>query len=50
MSREVRYDEEAICDGCGNKGAFDFYGDFFCEDCTEKIIRKQREEMEDEDE
>lgn len=34
--RTVPYDENAICDGCGRKGAFDFMGDLICPDCAEK--------------
>ena len=33
MDREVPFDEEAKCDNCGKLGAFDFMGDFICEDC-----------------
>ena len=33
MSRDVPFDEKAICDGCGALGAFDFMGDFFCQKC-----------------
>jgi len=36
MSRDVPYDEEAICDICGRKGAYDFTGDYFCDDCLKK--------------
>ncbi len=38
MSRIVPFDIEAICDECGKKGAYDFMGDFFCEECTKKIV------------
>ncbi len=37
MSREVPYDTKAICDDCGKEGAFDFMGDFICEECLKKI-------------
>ncbi|HAQ03059.1 TPA: hypothetical protein DCQ22_04165 [Candidatus Nomurabacteria bacterium] len=33
MSRDVPFDPEAVCDGCGRRGSFDFMGDFFCQDC-----------------
>jgi len=33
MSRDVPFDPEAVCDGCGRRGSFDFVGDFFCQDC-----------------
>ena len=35
-SREIQFDEEAKCDICGKTGAFDFMGDFICEECLEK--------------
>lgn len=38
MSRDVPFDREAICDECGKKGAYDFMGDFFCPECTQKLI------------
>ena len=31
--RTVPFDESANCDGCGRKGAFDFMGDLYCQDC-----------------
>lgn len=34
MSRTVPYEEDAICDGCGAKGASDFMGDYLCEKCV----------------
>lgn len=34
MGRDVPYDTEATCDICGKKGAFDFMGDYVCENCT----------------
>ena len=44
MSRDVPFDENAICDGCGTLGAFDFMGDFFCPKCLAKgEIDKQSE-------
>ena len=33
MSRDVQFEEKAICDGCGIQGAFDFMGDFLCQKC-----------------
>ena len=33
MSRDVPFDKDAVCDGCGAMGAFDFMGDFFCPKC-----------------
>lgn len=34
MIREIPYEENAICQGCGKKGAHDYYGDFFCLACA----------------
>ena len=33
MSREVRYDPELQCDNCDAIGAYDFMGDYLCENC-----------------
>jgi len=33
-SRIVKFDHEAICDNCENKGAHDFMGDFLCDECA----------------
>jgi hypothetical protein len=38
MSREIPFDENAICDVCGKKGAFDFMGDYLCAECSSKAI------------
>ena len=35
MNRDVEFDENAVCDICGKKGAFDFMGDYICPDCIE---------------
>lgn len=35
MSRDVPYDPEEICDGCGAKGAYDFMGDCLCGNCMD---------------
>jgi len=34
LTRNVPFEPNAICDDCGKRGAFDFYGDFLCEDCA----------------
>ena len=36
MSREVPFDEDEVCDICGEKGAYDFMGDLICPKCIEK--------------
>lgn len=33
MNRTVEFDENETCDVCGKKGAYDFMGDFVCEEC-----------------
>lgn len=35
MSREVPFDEETVCDGCGESGAYDFMGDCYCQRCID---------------
>jgi hypothetical protein len=35
MSREVPFDESAICDECNAVGAYDFMGDILCEKCAD---------------
>lgn len=36
MDREIKFDPNLTCDICGKKGAYDFMGDFYCEDCFNK--------------
>jgi hypothetical protein len=36
--RSVPWDDEAVCDDCGHRGAYDFMGDFLCFDCLAEII------------
>ena len=36
MNREVPFDTNALCDECGEVGAFDFMGDLICAKCLEK--------------
>jgi len=38
MSRIVPFDHDAVCDECGKKGAYDFMGDFFCQECSDKFM------------
>lgn len=42
MNRDIPYEENEKCDVCGQKGAFDFMGDFICEKCLSKIRHEQR--------
>jgi len=39
-SRTVPFDSEAICDECGEKGAYDFMGDYLCPECYPKYIEE----------
>ena len=36
MSRDIPFDEDAECDTCHKKGAFDFMGDYICPECLAK--------------
>jgi len=33
-SREAPYDKHKECDNCGEMGAHDFMGDYFCDNCV----------------
>jgi hypothetical protein len=33
MSGDVEFMPIIPCDRCGNEGAWDFMGDYFCDDC-----------------
>ena len=37
MSRDVEFEEDATCDMCGTRGAWDFMGDYLCPICAEKV-------------
>jgi hypothetical protein len=45
--RDVPFDEFAVCDGCGEIGAFDFMGDFFCSKCITEGQVVERDEYEE---
>jgi hypothetical protein len=54
-SREAPYDKHKECDNCGEKGAHDFMGDYFCDKCvsydetfelTEEVFARWDEENE----
>jgi len=38
MGREVPFKKTAICDECGETGAYDFMGDYLCQDCADSAI------------
>jgi len=44
MSRDVPYDTHAVCDTCGNVGAFDFMGDYICAECLEETDIEEEDE------
>ena len=33
-SREAPYDKHIECDSCGKEGAYEFMGDYLCDDCV----------------
>lgn len=33
MSRDVPFRDYLVCDVCHRLGAYDFMGDYYCEDC-----------------
>lgn len=39
--RIVPFDKDAICDECGKLGAFDFMGDYYCDECASKLIQEE---------
>jgi hypothetical protein len=41
MSHDVPFDDNAICDVCGAKGAYDFMGDLLCSKCAEQAIKSE---------
>lgn len=46
-ARFFEFDDDAICDVCGEKGAYDVYGDYFCDNC---LLEMEREDDFDEEE
>lgn len=38
IDRTIPYEPETVCDMCGEKGAFDFMGDFLCPECTQEAL------------
>jgi uncharacterized Zn ribbon protein len=49
MSREVPFDLDAICDGCGKEGAYDFMGDYYCQGCTDRWDKSGEDSKQDYD-
>jgi hypothetical protein len=39
MDKTIPFDEHAVCDTCGQIGAFDFMGDYICQECLEKLTQ-----------
>ena len=48
MSRDIPFDEEAICDNCGAKGSYDFMGDCYCPVCVQLYDVERDEWVENE--
>lgn len=38
MGKDIEFDPNALCDGCGCRGAYDFMGDYLCFDCANLVI------------
>jgi hypothetical protein len=36
--REFPFDDNFECDVCGTLGAFDIYGDYYCENCAKGLV------------
>ena len=36
--RTVPFEPDAICDGCGARGAWDFCGDYYCCQCAKGTL------------
>lgn len=36
MSREVEWNADKVCDGCGSPGSFDYMGDNICGKCISR--------------
>lgn len=45
MSNIVPFKPDAKCDGCGATGAYDFYGDYYCESCCAQMEESDKEPM-----
>ena len=39
MSRDIPFNKDDKCDGCGKSGAFDMMGDCYCPDCLVKMYK-----------
>lgn len=44
MSKIVPFKPNEKCDSCGALGAYDFYGDYSCQKCTDEAFDKQEAE------
>lgn len=43
MGRDIPYDFENTCDLCGKGGAYDFMGDYICQDCLDECDDHEEE-------
>lgn len=48
MGRDVPFNPEAICDCCGKTGAYNFMGDFSCEECAARAFADDRQSGDEE--
>jgi len=44
MNRDL-FDEYSVCDVRGTMGAFDFIGDYICQECLEKLTQEIGDEQ-----
>ncbi len=44
MMRQVPFNEWTHCDECGRLGAYDYMGDYLCEDCMKPYLNKDYNE------
>ena len=47
MGREVPFYDDAVCDGCGAIGAYDFMGDCYCQACTDRFAEDASDALDD---
>jgi uncharacterized Zn finger protein (UPF0148 family) len=40
MGREVPFKKDKVCDECGDMGALDFMGDYFCPECVARFEKE----------
>lgn len=48
MAREIHFEANETCDRCGDLGAWDFMGDYFCRECVNDLQKVQDSLLTDE--